>query len=826
MSFKDCIINAENEGTITRDQANEARDLFDELEGEYKNNMNDAAASAKAAKDTFDTLEFMSAEKKRQKLLQIQNWTKITANLESYRDLRGQVNYEKAALALLDRDDFAKYANLESRTQAINRAATTKMSNILYTFRRNALSVQRNKAQLKEMIREVFEPGSTKSTSARELADAWKQTSEYLRKRFNAAGGHIPKRTDWGLPQFHDVLSVRKASLDEWTDFILPRLDVSKMIDEKTKLPFDQVKLRTALRDVYETITTDGYAKIIPGRSGQGMKLSNRRVDHRFLVFKDANNWIEYQEKFGNPNAFDTMIGHINSMSRDIAQLEILGPNPKSTIKFIQESLIKRAQLSKDAKAINKAQSASKKIEDLYLAISGRAEKPIDGFFPNIITGLKNIITSSFLGGASISSITDLNSIRIAKQFIGMPQTRTLTNYLKQLAALPSAEKQQLGLRLGLIAESYTALASGSARYTNNNLGPELTRRIADSVLNISGLTPMTQAGRWAFGMEFMGYMADSLKKSWNDLDVKTRNTLEKYNIGEVSWNKIKEAELYEYEGATFLRAEDIESMTGIPQWQARELATRYMEMIVEQTNFAVPSSSRRGRLALTGNVDPNTIAGGLLESFAMFKNFSITIINTHVIRGITQQGMINKAKYLTNFAIGNTLLGALAIQLKEISKGRDPRPMTSPEFWMSAILQGGGLGIFGDFLFQSVNRYGGGLSETIAGPIVGFANDLRNLTIGNLGQAMRGDDTNATQELIRFAAKYQPGSSIWYTRLAYERLLIEQLQLMNDPQYRNNLRRIERNYYRNYGQEYWWRPGQTAPERLPEIESALKPAP
>jgi len=56
MSFKDCIINAENEGTITRDQANEARDLFDELEGEYKNNMNDAAASAKAAKDTFDTL--------------------------------------------------------------------------------------------------------------------------------------------------------------------------------------------------------------------------------------------------------------------------------------------------------------------------------------------------------------------------------------------------------------------------------------------------------------------------------------------------------------------------------------------------------------------------------------------------------------------------------------------------------------------------------------------------------------------------------------------------------------------------------------------------
>ena len=42
---------------------------------------------------------------------------------------------------------------------------------------------------------------------------------------------------------------------------------------------------------------------------------------------------------------------------------------------------------------------------------------------------------------------------------------------------------------------------------------------------------------------------------------------------------------------------------------------------------------------------------------------------------------------------------------------------MTSPEFWGAALLQGGGLGIFGDFMVSSVSRGGRGIEETVAGP-------------------------------------------------------------------------------------------------------------
>ena len=124
--------------------------------------------------------------------------------------------------------------------------------------------------------------------SARELAKAWKEASELLRKRFNRAGGAIAKRTDWGMPQNHDQILIRKAGYEAWRDYILPRLDRDKMIDEQTGLRFSDEKFELVLNDVFETISTDGLNKLIPGAQGYGKSLGNRRQDHRFLSFKNG----------------------------------------------------------------------------------------------------------------------------------------------------------------------------------------------------------------------------------------------------------------------------------------------------------------------------------------------------------------------------------------------------------------------------------------------------------------------------------------------------------------------------------------------------------
>ena len=58
-------------------------------------------------------------------------------------------------------------------------------------------------------------------------------------------------------------------------------------LSTETKMSQEQ-KLEIALRDVYETISTDGMNKVTPGGANLSKSLANRRQDHRFLVFKDA----------------------------------------------------------------------------------------------------------------------------------------------------------------------------------------------------------------------------------------------------------------------------------------------------------------------------------------------------------------------------------------------------------------------------------------------------------------------------------------------------------------------------------------------------------
>jgi hypothetical protein len=821
MSFRDCIINAEAEGTITPEQAREARDLFENLEQEYQGQMSRTAASSQAAQDSFSALERTVAERKRRKLLQIQNWREIKVNLDQYRDIRGNVNYGKAAEALFDTDGLSRYSSVVQREAAVERAATRKLYDVLATFRRNLIGQTRNKAQLKNMVREVFGE-DTGDASAREMAQAWKEASDYLRKRFNAAGGQILSRLNWGMPQMHSVVRVRSATFDQWREFILPRLDPEKMIDEQTGLRMSPERLEFALRDVYETISADGFNKRNPGATGQGRSIATRRTDHRFLVFKDADSWLQYQQKFGNDNPFDTMFGHIKSMSKDIALMEILGPNPRATVNFLKQTAQKQAAMAGDEAMENAARKSAAKLDTFYMAVTGANNSPIDSRVMSTFAGLRQVLQSAQLGAAAISAITDVNFQRMARGFVGLPQATTITDYLKLLMPLGAEERGKTAIRLGLIAEGWSSLASAQMRYVGDISGPEVTRRIADFVMRASFLSPFTQAGRWAFGMEFLGTLADNTGKTFDELDTPLRTTLERYNIGSDKWDIMRSTELYDHEGATFLRAEDIEARTDIDPTLARDLATRMMEMIETETNFAVPSSSTRGRVALTGETRPGTISGELSRSFAMYKNFGVTLVNTHLMRGVTQEGAKAKGKYLADLIISTTVMGALAIQLKEMGKGRDPRPMTDNAFWIAAFLQGGGIGIFGDFISSSENRFGGGLAKTVAGPVVGFVDDVGKLTIGNLIQAAKGDDTNIARETIKFVSRYTPGSSLWYARLGLERMVTDQLLLYADPKARSNMRRLESRYRREYGQRYWWRPGKTEPSRAPDIENIL----
>tara|TARA_Y100001937_G_scaffold59297_1_gene81413 strand:- start:1116 stop:3581 length:2466 start_codon:yes stop_codon:yes gene_type:complete len=819
-TFRSCINDGVREGLIREQDANEINTMFDQLSGEYRGNMANASADARAAADTLATIRRQRSETRRRKLLQARNWRNIETILDTHKTVFGRQDPADAAKALLGHVRDQRFSSVESRTAAVRGLALKKMDDVLASFKRNIFGSTQNKAQQKNMVRELFGE-NTGDTAAREMAQAFYGANEMLRKRFNAAGGAIQKLVNYGLPQIHRAEAIRKVSVDEWTDFTMRELDIEGMIDEQTGLPFNEVRLREVVKEIYATITQNGLNKVQPGGVLQGRAMANRRQDHRFLKFKNADAWLRYQERFGNVDAFDTMISHISSMSRDIAMMEVLGPNPLTTINAIKTALDKRVM--ETGKGQTRANIAKYEIDTLYRAHMGTLNAPISGFFANSMAGVRNILTSAQLGATFFTAITDLNSQSLARKFNGLPQVKTLNQMIGFINPLKAKERGKLATRLGLIADHWTTIASAQMRYVGEISGPEFTRRISDLIMRGSLLSPWTQAGRWAFGQQFLGTIADNVDKSFAQLDKGVRGAFERYGFSAGDWEIIRQTELLDYEGATFFDVQKLIERTDIDAGEAERLGTRILEMINSETEFAVPTGSMRSRNALLAGTKPGTLGGEILRSFAMYKNFAVTIVNTHLFRGVAELKNNKKGGYLAQFIITGTVLAAFGMQMKEIAKGRDPRPMDDPKFWGQALLASGGLGLYGDFLFSNINRNERGIASTVAGPVVGFGNDLVNLTFGNLLQLTQGEDTNFAAEAIKFTKNYMPGSSLWYGRLTMERLLWDNLSTMADPKVKAKRRRLEKRQKRLYGNKYWWRPGRNAPRRGPDFDNLVR---
>ena len=136
-----------------------------------------------------------------------------------------------------------------------------------------------------------------------------------------------------------------------------------------------------------------------------------------------------------------------------------------------------------------------------------------------------------------------------------------------------------------------------------------------------------------------------------------------------------------------------------------------------------------------------------------------------------------------------------------------------------AAVQQGGGLGIFGDFVFSDVNRFGGGLTETLTGPTGQLLNSSVKFTLGNVREALSGEETNILGESVELLDRYSP--DVWQVQL-FTNALFDQLELLADDDAQKRFNRITRKRRKDFGQDYWWEPGEILPDRAPDLKEAL----
>ena len=135
----------------------------------------------------------------------------------------------------------------------------------------------------------------------------------------------------------------------------------------------------------------------------------------------------------------------------------------------------------------------------------------------------------------------------------------------------------------------------------------------------------------------------------------------------------------------------------------------------------------------------------------------------------------------------------------KDILKGREPRVPDDMEtfknIFYASFLQGGGLGIYGDVLFQET-RSGGEIAYSLLGPVPTSVFDY----LQAMKYALDGEGGKAGRVAYRTTIANVPFLNVFYTKAAFDYLIGHQMMEFMSP---GVLKRVEKRMEKDYNQGF-----------------------
>jgi len=274
----------------------------------------------------------------------------------------------------------------------------------------------------------------------------------------------------------------------------------------------------------------------------------------------------------------------------------------------------------------------------------------------------------------------------------------------------------------------------------------------------------------------------------------------------------------------------EIEPAIAGERMRAREQAvTKLLGAILEETDTAVIEPGAREKAFTGSGLQRGTWKGELTRSFFLFKSFPLAMIYRHISRGMSLPTGTGRAAYIAALMASTTVLGALSLEVNEVLSGRDPKDLNpfnvggktgAGRNLLAAFLKGGSLGIYGDLLFSDTTQYGNSPLASLTGPVLSSAEDLFNLSQGNVVKTLNDKKTNVGADIVRFVKGNTPGASLWYLKAAMDHMIWQNLQEYYSPGYLSRMRaRAQTDFHQNF----FWEPGQAVPQRAPDLTKTVQ---
>jgi hypothetical protein len=696
--------------------------------------------------------------------------------------------------------------------------------------------IQFNQNIAKEMIK----PGSSGDEVARQAGEILSRYSEELRQRANLAGAKIGK-LEGHVPRTHDVEKmIGKES--EWVDFMMENLD-----RERSFSGLSEKETREALRETFRSLITGEHGDkahidtAIPMRR-LPRNIAKRMGESRTLHFKGPEVEVAYLKKYGQgENILQSMAMHYEGMSKKIALMERLGPNPESTIAYLVDKLRKdiderkifgdlddqaTVKMLEDLGTTGQLTSRDSDIGHAMMQALGEVDTT-QGWFKNASRIIRAVNSLSKLGSALLSQPTDfVHAVNERRLLSDESLPKLWIETFKDYLSSPNKELQEVLDHVGLFVDSINY--KNFNRFDADNINNKLSRA-NDWMFRWSGQNWHVKHSKNAAAISLAREVGSNISKSWKDIHPGLREMMIQYgSFNEAKWELLRKAKAMDVDGKSYYHPgmiKDIPDEAFASRLdsklspEAREVAIkreRYkLEMdlqtfFVEEARNAAPEPDAKVRRVMSFGTKSGTKTNEAVKLLTQFKTFAFVNYD----RSIKGRRMMKDGRDyggLAHHATATLMLGMVSTILKDLAKGLEPADPAEGKTWLRAAFQSGGLGIMGDFVQAGISsRSGADALTTLMGPTFSTVGNFVNVAGKTVREPFKKpgdrDLKGLTSDWVDLGRSMAPApfSTLWYTRAAMDFIIWHQLKEILEP---GSTARSERRLRKEYNQKYLMSP-------------------
>lgn len=704
-----------------------------------------------------------------------------------------------------------------------------------------------------------------------QIAQHFGDHTEMARVNANEAGADISKHAGYTIKQSHDSVKISKAGgidiptgsekhFEAWKGFIDNKMDWAKTLQDVPPTEVDKV-----LRSMFEqfsngyhmTFGEGGKANGLSGVGNIGKKMSHERVLH----FKDAASEFEYHKKFGSGDSLmEGVLTGLDRSARDTAIMRKFGPNAEANLRSMVGNVMEKftAENKGDlAKATQK--EFEKQMKTMWPVITGEINVPGNHMFAQVSGMVRGMEQLSKLGAAVLNGFGDIPGYASTMNYMGKRSAGGMFDGVLEgfkssfgnMTTKYGPEHQQLASELGIMIDN--VIGSITNRHSSDLDVPGRLSQGLKTFFKYTGLT------RWQDGERFGSVSATAHRHAFfsnlefGKLEKGLQEFFGQHGIKSNDWDVIRKAEQFtDSSGRSYLTPERIKDVPDSVIGQAleakgrkvtkgnitsykNELTTSYRRMFNDVANMATSEPTMANRAVMLQGTQPGTPMGEVARHFGLFKSFSVSTIQKHTARelygynadkvsfaramadifsGKNNQG----AAGLAQLMVYGTILGYASMSSKQIAKGKMPRlpegntpselAGSTLKIMTASMLQGGAMGIYGDFLFGEKSRLGQDSLTTFLGPTWGTATETKQLF-----DTVKSGDLPKGSQVMDYTLNHTPGLSsaynMFYSKAALDYLFVYRLKEYMHPGY---LKRMENKVKSDTGQEYFIPPSSVVP--------------